>query len=95
MNPGSQAPSVTIDVRSLEITLRGSDRSILMPSYSPDFKDQMVKKMMPPGNQSVAQLSRETGISGATLYAWKKQFKDRGFVVPSRPSAPDRWDTLP
>jgi len=33
--------------------------------YSPDFnfKEQTVKKMMPPSNQSVAQLSRETGVS--------------------------------
>src|SRR3546814_19560869 len=48
--------------------------------------------MMPPNNQSVAHLSRETGISGPTLYAWKKQFKSRGLVVPAKPSNPDRWD---
>src|SRR3546814_12371590 len=33
-----------------------------------------------------------TGISGPTLYAWKKQFQSRGFVVPAKPSNPDRWD---
>jgi|TARA_R110000796_G_C14512492_1_gene430018 transposase len=63
-----------------------------VPSYSPEFKEQTVKKMMPPSNQSVAQLSRETGVSEPTLYAWKKQFQTRGFVVPAKPSSPDRWD---
>lgn len=47
---------------------------------------------MPPHNQSIAHLIRETGISGPTLYAWKKQFQTRGFVVPAKPSTPDRWD---
>ncbi|MFT0533750.1 transposase [Castellaniella hirudinis] len=63
-----------------------------MSTYSQELKEQVVKKMMPPHNQSVAHLSRETGISGPTLYAWKKQFQTRGFVVPAKPSAPDRWD---
>lgn len=51
-----------------------------------------MRKMMPPHSQSVATISRETGISAPTLYAWKKQFRDRGFVVPSKPTAPDCWD---
>lgn len=64
-----------------------------MPSYSPELKERMVRKMMPSGNQSVANISRETGISAPTLYAWKKQFRDRGFVVPSKSTPPDRWDS--
>ena len=44
-----------------------------MASYSTDFKEQMLKKMMPPNSQSVAQISRETGVPYATLYTWKKQ----------------------
>lgn len=63
-----------------------------MPSYSPELKEQMVRKMMPPSNQSVANISRETGISAPSLYAWKKQFRDRGFVVPLKSTQPDRWD---
>ena len=44
-----------------------------MASYSADFKEQMVRKMMPPNSQSVAQISRDTGVPSATLYTWKKQ----------------------
>lgn len=47
---------------------------------------------MPPNAQSVAAIHRETGISAPTLYAWKKQFRAEGHVVPSQPAAPDRWD---
>ncbi|USP49604.1 transposase [Alcaligenes faecalis] len=63
-----------------------------MSTYSAELKEQIVRKMMPPNNQSVARLSRETGTSAATLYNWKKQFQSRGFVVPAKPTSPDRWD---
>ncbi len=63
-----------------------------MPSYSPELKAQIVRKMMPPNRQTVASLSQESGISRATLYAWKKQFRNQGFVVPHKPTEPDGWD---
>ena len=64
-----------------------------MSSYSSEFKAQIVKKMMPPNNQRVAQISRESGIHVSTLYSWKKQLQARGFVVPAKESRPDQWDT--
>ena len=47
---------------------------------------------MPPHNQTVAALSRETGISEASLYNWKKQFRAKGFVVPKKSTHADQWD---
>ncbi|MCB5365033.1 transposase [Pusillimonas sp. CC-YST705] len=63
-----------------------------MPSYSAEFKEQVVRKLMPPHNQTVAALSRETGISEASLYNWKKQFRAKGFVVPKKSTHADQWD---
>lgn len=63
-----------------------------MSTYSTELKEQIVKKMMPPNSQTVAAISRETGISAPTLYAWKKQLQAQGHVVPSKPTNPDRWD---
>jgi len=65
----------------------------LMPVYGPQFKEQIVKKMMPPYNQSVAQISRDTGVAVPTLYSWKKLFRNQGFVVPAKSSRPDDWDS--
>ena len=64
-----------------------------MPSYSDEFKTQVVRKMMPPNSQSVSQVSKEMGISVPTLYAWKNQYRAKGYVVPAKPSRPDQWDT--
>jgi transposase-like protein len=63
-----------------------------MPSYSAELKAQIVQKMMPPNTQSVAQISKETGITPATLYAWKKQFQAQGYVVPAKKALPSQWD---
>ncbi len=63
-----------------------------MASYSADFKEQMVRKMMPPNSQSVAQISRDTGVPYATLYTWKKQYQARGIVVPAKNTNADKWD---
>src|SRR5690625_5314108 len=63
-----------------------------MASYSAELKEQVVRKMMPPNSQTAAQLSRDTGISAPTLYAWKKQFQAQGFVMPKKPNTADRWD---
>jgi transposase len=63
-----------------------------MAVYSAELKEQIVRKMLPPGNQSVSKIHQETGISEPTLYAWKKQYRERGFVVPSKSSHPNDWD---
>ena len=39
-----------------------------MPRYAEKFKESTVQKMMPPNVMTVAQVSRETGVSEQTLY---------------------------
>ena len=47
--------------------------------------------MMPPNSQSVAQISRDTGVCEPTLYTWKKQYQKEGVAVPADPSNPENW----
>jgi transposase-like protein len=56
-----------------------------MRRYSKEFKEQGVRKMMPPNAQSVAQVDRDTGGSESTLYTrgidterrvvWRRQIR--------------------
>lgn len=62
-----------------------------MARYSDEFKEQVVRKLMPPNAQSVAQVHRETGISEPTLYAWRNRFRAEGRVVLADPSNPESW----
>jgi len=63
-----------------------------MPKYSPEFRERAVRQLMPPTLRSVASVSRETGVSEPTLYAWKKQFQAKGAVLPSHATGPHGWD---
>ena len=40
--------------------------------YTKEFKDAVIKQMMPPYSTSVTQLCRETGVSNVTPYKWRK-----------------------
>jgi len=59
--------------------------------YSEEFKESVIKKMMPPNPMSVRQLSKDTGVSDVTLYKWRKYYRNRGIAVPSDQSKPEAW----
>lgn len=44
-----------------------------MGRYSQDYKDRAVARLLPPENAPVAQVSRELGVSEATLERWRAQ----------------------
>ena len=62
-----------------------------MPKYNDEFKEQAVRKMMPPNAMSVAQVSRDTGVSDVTLCNWRNRFRNEGKAVPADPSNPENW----
>ena len=62
-----------------------------MKSYSPERKAAILKKLLPPLNMSVAEVSRQENISNVTLYAWRKQLRERGHVVLGSQSSPEQW----
>jgi transposase-like protein len=62
-----------------------------MRQYSEEFREQAVRKMMAPNAMSVAQVSRETGVSEQTLYNWRNRFRHEGKAVPVDPSNPENW----
>ena len=63
-----------------------------MTRYSKEMKEAIIQKMMPPNNVSVAQLKRETGITDATLYTWRKQARAQGIPVPGDGKNPHQWN---
>ena len=51
-----------------------------MALYSEEFKESIIQKMMAPNNVPDSQLARDTGISDATLYTWRKTQKRKGYI---------------
>jgi transposase-like protein len=59
--------------------------------YSPERKEAVLKKMMPPRNRSIYQLAIEEGISEATLYNWRQQARAKGILLPDADTGPEGW----
>ena len=63
----------------------------MQPKYSEEFKESVIKKMMPPNPVRVSQLVKETGVSDVTLYKWRKDYRDQGVAVPANRNNPNQW----
>lgn len=61
-----------------------------MTRYSEERKEAVLSKMLPPYNMSMAEISREEGISVQTLYYWRDKAKQAGKPVPGK-AASDNW----
>lgn len=59
-----------------------------------ELKASVLKRMMAPQSRSVAELSRETGITETTLYTWRNTARKGGAVMPGggRNKA-EAWDS--
>ena len=63
--------------------------------YSRGFKESILKKVLPPESKSGAEVSRETGIAGWTIYRCKRgardgKLSDTGGELPPGDSSPGR-----
>ena len=56
-------------------------------NYSPELKDALLRRMLPPNNESITKISREEGISEQTLRNWRDKARKEGYA------APDDWST--
>lgn len=65
-----------------------------MSRYSQELKDSVLRRMLPPESRSVAELSRETGITETALYTWRTVARRAGSVMPSRDQRKaEEWDS--
>lgn len=61
--------------------------------YSEELKTKVLKRMMPPANESVKNLSEEMGISTVTLYKWRNDARASGAATPGSGKTSDRWSS--
>ena len=62
-----------------------------MPRYSEERRASVMGKLLPPENRTVSSVAEEEGISEPTLYAWRKQARERGVPVPGSGKQTDSW----
>lgn len=60
--------------------------------YSSELKDAILKRLLPPNNESVTKVAKEEGIPAGTLRRWKLEAKRQGIAAPTGDNAED-WNT--
>jgi transposase-like protein len=61
--------------------------------YTQERKNEIIQRMMPPNNESVAQISKEEGITEVTLYKWRKEARVAGSATPGNGQTSDKWSS--
>ena len=61
--------------------------------YSPERKLAVLKRMLPPNNVPIQQLSQEEGIGASTLFSWRSEARSRGQLLPDADAGPEGWSS--
>ena len=61
--------------------------------YSLDRRSAVLKRMLPPNNVAIRQLSQEEGISEATLHKWRADARGKGQLLPDADASPEGWSS--
>ena len=59
--------------------------------YSEERREAILRKLLPPENRPVAEVAAEEGISAPTLYAWRKQARGQGRLLPDYGRGREGW----
>ena len=62
-----------------------------MATYSKEFKDKLIKLMLPPENKPVKELVDEYHVHEQTLYKWRKGAKSKGTVYPDNAGSKQKY----
>lgn len=62
-------------------------------NYPEDLKAKVIKRMLPPNNESIAKIAREEGIPEQTLRNWQKQVRTKGIAAPGKDGEAEKWTT--
>ena len=62
-------------------------------NYSPELKEALLRRMLPPNNESITKISKEEGISEQTLRNWRDKARAEGIAAPGKDAVPDDWST--
>ena len=63
-------------------------------NYSQEYKDAILRRMLPPNNESITKIAKEEGLSEQTLRNWRDKARKEGFAAPGKDAVPDDWSTL-
>ena len=62
-------------------------------NYSPELKEALLRRMLPPNNESISKIAKEEGLSEQTLRNWRDKARKDGYAAPGTDATADEWST--
>ncbi len=62
-------------------------------NYSAEFKESIIRRMLPPNNEAISKIAREEGLSEQTLRNWRDKARAEGIAAPGNDSTSEKWST--
>lgn len=62
-------------------------------NYPAELKESLLRRMLPPNNESITKISKQEGISEQTLRNWRDNARKEGKAAPGTDAIPDDWST--
>ena len=62
-------------------------------NYSKELKEALLRRMLPPNNESITKIAREEGLSEQTIRNWQNKARKEGYAAPGKDAVPDDWST--
>ena len=62
-------------------------------NYPKELKNSIIRRILPPNNESISQIAKEEGISEQTLRNWRDKARAEGIPAPGNDAPADKWST--
>ena len=60
--------------------------------YSPELKEAILRRILPPNNESITKVAREEGLPEQTIRTWRDKARSEGIPAPARDNS-EEWST--
>jgi len=74
------------------IEKEGDNKEIIV-IIATERKEAILKKMLPPNNKGIPELSKEEGIPVSTLYTWRLKARNQGRLLPNGNGNTSGWSS--
>ncbi len=61
-------------------------------NYNKELKEAVLRRILPPNNESITKVAREEGLPENTIRTWRNRARTEGIAAPARANS-DEWST--
>ena len=60
--------------------------------YSPELKEAILRRILPPNNEPITKVAREERLPGQTIHTWRDKARSESIPAPAKDNS-EEWST--